>query len=429
MFLDFYHMREQPFGVTPDPRFLYQSPTHREALASLYCAVEAGRGFAALIAPPGTGKTTLLLQLLERIRKCAYTAFLFQTQCNSREFLGYLLADMGIESHDDDVVRMHKEFNEALIRLKHADMRFVLVIDEAQNLGDEVLETVRLLSDFETPSSKLIQIVLSGQPQLADKLAGASLLQFRQRIAVLSRLEPLGAAETIRYIEHRLRVAGHAGRPPFTAEALAAIAARSGGIPRNINNLCFNALSLSCALGRKKVDVEIVLDAARDLDVEALAGQRSAAAQDEELGTVLQAQAATGLGGHRGLRRRRLRAASLAASLILVSLFLFHSVRGVIGTRLTNAFSADPLPSPPPPAPTNVVEVKPGQTLRQISLCYFGRYDGNLVAKIRALNPRITDPNHIETGQRIVLPERGRVSAGTCSEGPADAQTTTTARN
>jgi LysM repeat protein len=307
-------------------------------------------------------------------------------------------------------------------------MRFVLVIDEAQNLGDDVLETVRLLSDFETPSSKLIQIVLSGQPQLADKLAGASLLQFRQRIAVLSRLEPLGAAETIRYIEHRLRVAGYAGRPPFTPEALAAIAARSGGIPRNVNSLCFNALSLSCALGRKKVDLEIVLEAARDLDVEAFAWQRSASEHEQELVPILRAQVAARLARHPGLWRRRLRAASLAALLILVSLFLFHSVRGVVGTRLTSVFSADPLPGPPSAAPTNVVEVKPGQTLRQISLCYFGRYDGNMVEEIRALNPRITDPNHIKTGQQIVLPERGRTSAGTCSEGPADAQTTTAAR-
>ena len=208
MFLDFFQMREQPFGVTSDARFLYLSPPHRDALASLYYAVEAGRGFVALIAQPGIGETTLLFQLLERVRKSAYTAFLFHTQCDSREFLAYLLTDMGIESHGDDMVRTHKELNDALIRIEQVGVRFVLVIDEAQSLDDEVLETVRLLSDFETPSSKLIHIVLSGQPRLVDKLAGASLLQFRQRIAVLGRLEPFGLEDTGRYIEHRLRGAG-----------------------------------------------------------------------------------------------------------------------------------------------------------------------------------------------------------------------------
>ena len=271
MFLDHYHLREQPFGVTPDPRYLYLSRTHREALASLYYGVEAGRGFLALIAEPGMGKTTLLFQLMERVRKSACFGFLFQTQCDSREFLRYLLADMGIDSQGHDLVEMHEQLNAALMRLKRAGMRFVLVIDEAQNLDDSVLETVRLLSDFETPTSKLMQIILSGQPQLALKLARPALAQLRQRIAILSRLEPFSPAETEQYIGYRLGVAGYDGGPLFTSEATAIIAARSGGIPRNINNLCFNALSLGCALGRKKVDGEIVLEAVRDLDVELLA--------------------------------------------------------------------------------------------------------------------------------------------------------------
>jgi general secretion pathway protein A len=161
MFLDYYHLREQPFGVTPDPRYLYLSGAHREALASLYYGIEAGRGFMALIAKPGMGKTTLLFQLLERLRKSSSFAFLFQTQCNSREFLSYLLRDMGLETGAQDVVSMHQQLNEALIRVSRSGRRSVPVIDEAQNLDDSVLETVRLLSDFETPDTKLIQIILS----------------------------------------------------------------------------------------------------------------------------------------------------------------------------------------------------------------------------------------------------------------------------
>jgi len=267
MFLEFYGLREQPFGVTPDPRFLYLTPGHREALASVYYAIEAGRGFVALIAKPGMGKTTLLFHLLEKFRHNARTAFLFQTQCSSRELMRFLLAELGLESHDQDFVRMHEEFNRLLLQEARAKRRFIVVIDEAQNLDATVMETVRLLSDFETPRTKLLQIVLSGQPELADKLASQHLAQLRQRVSVLSRLTPLTIDETRNYIEYRLNIAGHSGPSPFSAEALLAIARFSEGIPRNINNLCFNLLSLGCALRQPVVDLQLVDEVINDLDI------------------------------------------------------------------------------------------------------------------------------------------------------------------
>ncbi len=267
MFLEFYGLREQPFGATPDPRFLYLSPQHREALASLYYGIEAGRGFMALIAKPGMGKTTLLFQLLEKFRTSARTAFLFQTQCNSREFMRLLLAEVGGENRDGDFVRTHEEFNKLLLQEARAKRGFIVVIDEAQNLDASVMETVRLLSDFETPRAKLLQIILSGQPELADKLAGQRLMQFRQRVSVLGRLTPLSVEETRKYIEYRLRVAGHSGPSPFSAEALLAIARLAEGIPRNINNYCFNALSLGCALRQPVIDPAVVEEVSRDLDI------------------------------------------------------------------------------------------------------------------------------------------------------------------
>src|SRR5437899_2822262 len=267
MFLDFYGLREQPFGVTPDPRYLYLSVGHREAMASLIYGVESGRGFMALVAKPGMGKTTLLFQLLERLRSSAQTVFLFQTQCESREFLRYILADLGFDTREQDLVTLHRQFNEVLIREKRAGKRFVLAIDEAQNLNESVLETIRLLSDFETPRDKLMQIIVAGQPQLAQKLALPSLAQLRQRVSMLVRLNPFTPQETVSCVEHRLRVAGYTGGPLFTPEAQAIIAARSGGIPRNIVNLCFNALSLGCALERKIIDTEILQEVLADLDV------------------------------------------------------------------------------------------------------------------------------------------------------------------
>jgi general secretion pathway protein A len=267
MFLEYYGFREQPFGVTPDPRFLYLSPAHREALASLYYGIESGRGFLALIAKPGMGKTTLLFHLLEKFRHNARTAFLFQTQCSSREFMRFLLAELGVESYDQDFVRMHEEFNKMLLQEARAGRRFIVVVDEAQNLDSSVLETVRLLSDFETPRAKLLQIILAGQPELADKLASKHLAQLRQRVSLLNRLTPLSIDETKKYVDHRLKVVGHSGAPLFTPEALVAIARFTEGIPRNINNFCFNVLSLSCAVRQKVVDLALVEEVIGDLDI------------------------------------------------------------------------------------------------------------------------------------------------------------------
>lgn len=267
MFLKFFGLREQPFGVTPNPRFLYLGAEHREALASLYYGIESGRGFLALIAKPGMGKTTLLFQLLEKFRHSARTAFLFQTQCNSREFMRLLLGELGVENHHQDFVRMHEEFNKLLLQEARAQRRFIVVIDEAQNLDASVMETIRLLSDFETPRTKLIQIILSGQPELADKLASHQLSQLRQRVSLLNRLTPLSIDETRKYIEHRLSVAGYSGPLPFTTEALVAIARFTEGIPRNINNFCFNLLSLSCAMQQRVVDMPVVNEVINDLDI------------------------------------------------------------------------------------------------------------------------------------------------------------------
>jgi general secretion pathway protein A len=267
MFLKFFGVREQPFGVTPDPRYLYLSSAHREALASLFYGIEVGRGFLALIAKPGMGKTTLLFHLLEKFRSSARTAFLFQTQCTSREFMRFLLAELGYETGDQDFVRMHEEFNRHLLREARAGNRFIVVVDEAQNLDPSVLETIRLLSDFETPRAKLLQIVLAGQPELADKLASRNLAQLRQRISLVIGLKPLSLEDTRNYIQHRLRVAGYEGPSLFTPQALLDTADFTEGIPRNINNFCFNAMSLACALRQKTIDAAIVREVIADLDI------------------------------------------------------------------------------------------------------------------------------------------------------------------
>lgn len=283
MFLEHFGLREQPFGVTPDPSYLYFSKMHREALASLFYGIETGCGFLSLIAPPGTGKTTLLLHLLERLRKSAKTVFLFQTQCDSREFFRYLLTDLGVDASNDNMAHMHESLNSVLLSNARSGKRFVLVIDEAQNLKRSVLETVRLLSDFETPGSKLLQIVLCGQPQLADKLSHPDLTQLRQRISIVSRLQPFAKPEVTEYISHRLKVAGYTGAGLFDADALREIMVHSDGIPRNINTICFNALTLGYAKGLEQIDGSTVSEVLADLDMDVLrspSATTSMAAQD-----------------------------------------------------------------------------------------------------------------------------------------------------
>ena len=282
MFLEFYGLKEQPFGVTPDPRFICPSQTHSKAFNSLCHGLEAGCGFLALIAKPGMGKTTLVFQLLKQLERTSRTAFLFQTECDSRELFQYILHDLDIDAQGMSLVAMHNKLNEVLFDTMFSGKRFVLVVDEAQNLDDSVLETVRMLSNFETPKTKLMQIVLTGQTQLADKLSSPSLAQLRQRISMLCRLEPLAREEIIRYIEHRLQVAGHVGAPLFTGEALEKIAAHSEGIPRNINNLCFNSLLLGYAAGSKQVESATVAQVLDDLEMNPPESKRAAAQREPQ---------------------------------------------------------------------------------------------------------------------------------------------------
>jgi type II secretory pathway predicted ATPase ExeA len=280
--LDFFGLTQQPFGVTPDPSFLYLSRTHREALASLIYGIENGLGFLALIARPGMGKTTLLFHLLAKFKNSARSAFLFQTQCTSREFMQFLLSDLGLETNgSQDLVRMHEQLNQHLLREVRAGKRFIVLVDEAQNLEPSVLETVRLLSNFETPWAKLLQIVLSGQPELGSKLARHDMVQLQQRVSSLNRLEPFSGVETQQYIEHRLRLSGYRGGSLFTPDAMTAITEFSKGIPRNINNLCFNALSLAFASQQKSIDAAMVREVISDLDISLHAVQSNEVARKE----------------------------------------------------------------------------------------------------------------------------------------------------
>ena len=426
MFLDYYRLREQPFGVTPDPRFLYFSPAHREALASLFYGINAGRGFLALIAEPGMGKTTLLFQLLKRLKGSVRSAFLFQTQCDSHELLRYLLDALGLDSRGQDLVQMHAHLNEFLYAEAVAGRRVAVFIDEAQNLSDTVLETVRLLTDFEAADRKLLQIVLAGQPELAHRLMRPGLAQLRQRISVVAGLERLPAAETFRYVNHRLQVAGYDGPELFTAAALTLIAERSEGIPRNINNICFNAMSLGCAMGCKKIEAQVVQEALHDLSLESLIQKPKAA---PTVGTY-----SSWIKTHIFGRRAYLTAAVAA---LLACLAIYVGTRSgastthsssqaihlsssspevapssesqsahTISDALSGAQSQAPAQTEPHADSANSLTyvVQPNDTLRDLCLSIVGSYDAVVLEKVRKLNPDLKNPNRIEAGQEVRLP-------------------------
>ncbi len=438
MFLNFYQLSEQPFGVTPDPRYLYLSPGHREALASLFYGIETNRGFLSLVAEPGMGKTTLLFQLLQRWRGHVNSAFLFQTQCDSREFIRYLMNDLGLKSDGEDFVRMHSELNEFLFRETLAGRSVVIFIDEAQNLTDTVLETVRLLSDFESADKKLLQIVLAGQPELAQRLSRPGMAQLRQRIAIQVRLDALTAAEVVHYISHRLQIAGYRGTELFTPGALGLIAERSRGIPRLINNLCFNSLSLGCAMQQKQITSEVVRHAALDLSLEPCAPappvphQRTASSVTPGLRQSLHSFYSWITNN---LFRRRVFQVSVL-SLVCGSFVIYFGVRSVAGTfrpsaaiykdtQTTSAITRsesrpaqrviDPTADQQPHELLQsgahesllnffIYVVQPKDTLRDLCVSTLGRYDEVVLSQIQKLNPELRNPDHLDVGQKIRLP-------------------------
>jgi TonB family protein len=430
-FLDYFGLREQPFGVTPDPAYLYLSQTHQTALETLSNAIRNDRGFMAVIAPPGMGKTTLLYHLLDQLRDEARTVLLFQTQCNSHEFFGHLLTEFGIHSAGMDIVEMHERLNKVLFQEMFARKRVVLVIDEAQNLAEPVLETIRLLSNFETPHAKLLQIIFAGQPQLAKSLALPALAQLRQRIAVVARLEPFGVDETAAYIRHRLKVAGYAGGALFSADAVAAIAAQSEGIPRNINNLSFNAMSLGFARESKMLGADIVSGAAAQLSLEPAAPVALAVAAPQPIaprfGYAAKSNAPPAMARVMGPRFKRIDSSWVYASAAMAILALGggwrisrsfgKQVRAAPEKAVSGIYrpvqeavepTLEQAPGATPQAITSLqfllVSVQPNDTIKDISLRYLGRFDEDVLNQISALNPEVKNINQMAPGQLLRLP-------------------------
>jgi general secretion pathway protein A len=266
----FFGLTADPFSVNPDPRFLYLNPQIQEALAALSYGIQNRKGFVLLTGEVGTGKTTLLNKVLQWLRSRGMaTAFIFNPKLTVSEFFEFMMADFGIQVESRDKSHILLRLNDWLIERYRAGERAVLVIDEAQALSSELLEEIRLLTNLETASDKLLQIVLCGQPELDARLKDQSLRQLRQRITLRCHTRPLLREECERYIHQRLRIAGANGYPTFSKEALDLIYQCSGGIPRLINVICEQALINAFADQTRHISVEIIETVTRDFEFEA----------------------------------------------------------------------------------------------------------------------------------------------------------------
>ena len=302
MYERFYELRERPFALSPDPDYLYPSRVHREALDYLRYGLESQAGFVVITGEIGSGKTTLLQTLLRGLDAQTTVGRIVNTMLEPRELLETIMIDFGLDPAGRSKPLMLRDLSQYLVDQRLAGRLVLLVIDEAQNLGLGALEELRMLSNLETEKSKLLQIVLVGQPNLRDKLAAPGLEQLRQRITVSYHLNPLDADETTKYINHRLRLAALGAPLEFPRDVTEIIHGRSRGVPRIINVICDATLVFGYAEERRQIDLTLMDDVLIELEATGvLPTTRSAEGELAQAGVVaagpvrLAAQASPGI--------------------------------------------------------------------------------------------------------------------------------------
>jgi general secretion pathway protein A len=269
MYKSFYGLKENPFNVNPDPRFLFLTKQIEEALTGLMYGIQTRKGFITLTGEVGTGKTTLINRLLDWLHhRRARTAFLFNSRMNSSQLFDFILAEFDIACESKSKSQQLLKLNHWLLERYRDGETVVLIIDEAQNLTYPVLEEIRLLTNLETSTEKLLQIVLSGQPELEEKLKLPQLRQLRQRIMLRCRTTPLSEEQTQAYITERLRIAGASGEPIFSAKTIETIHVYSMGIPRVINLLCEHSLVNGFVEQQRPIQPKIVEEVAHEFQLD-----------------------------------------------------------------------------------------------------------------------------------------------------------------
>ncbi|MDQ6653922.1 MAG: AAA family ATPase [Acidobacteriota bacterium] len=283
MYAEFYGLKELPFALTPDPRFIYFTPSHTEVMANLHYGIESGKGLVVVTGEVGTGKTTILRWMMQRLDRTVLVAYIFNPRLSVTDFYQHVATLLDVQKWETKP--------ELLVSLGHAlesrhsrGLRTVLIIDEAQGLSPNVLEEIRLLSNFESDTAKQLQIVLTGQPELREVLNNPDLRQLKQRVALRCVIKPLpNVEETDRYITSRLLVSGAERTDIFSPEAIDYIYRCTEGIPRNINNLCDNALLAGYATGDLTIGRSIIEEVAESFDMLPRPDRGLQAAEEREL--------------------------------------------------------------------------------------------------------------------------------------------------
>jgi general secretion pathway protein A len=428
MYNSYFGFSVSPFTVTPDPSFFYNNPIYEEAYANLHYGIEAKKGFIVITGEVGTGKTTLLRKLMHSLEGTITTVFIFNTYLNFNELLQAIVYDLGLTPNETDKVRLLQELNHYLImQLKQGHIVSVLV-DEAQNLSDEALEGLRLLSNLETDQEKLIQIVLMGQPELQVRLDQPSLRQLKQRVALQCRLVPLKDNEVAPYINFRLGAAGYQGKGLFYPDAVRQITAHSQGIPRLVNIICDNGLLCAYARSEKIVSANIIDEVARDLrlgpEAEVARAQTTAGAfvSETDAGKANR-KAADKVPPHKARRMAKIGVEAFLGMLVLIAVaslidprtFLATAGRGLEAATqnlkqwMLLATQQEPVPAG---AAAEVklerkeqrVTIPRGASIYKIATDTYGTNNALGMDLIKEFNPEIRNLNKVSAGRFLLLP-------------------------
>jgi type II secretory pathway predicted ATPase ExeA len=400
----FYGFSEDPFDISPDPKFFFPSESHNEALASLLYGINHKKGFILILGEDGIGKTTIIHHLVSQLNEKVTTLFFPQSHLPFHQILKEMLFKLNLPLGLETKGSMIHELYHHLIRCMERDKTVTVIIDEAQNIGMDVIEEVRLLANLETSTSKLLQIVLVGQPALGEKLRSDVIRQIKQRIVISYRINPLTEEESIRYIDHRLKIVGSSSAEVFTDEALSLICRYAKGNPLVLNTICHNALSVGYGRSEKRITPATV---------------KKVRSEKETL-TPERAQ----IPASRFIKYLPYKISYVVTVLVIfaVALFfgrsywqpLFYAQQPNQSVTQPTIFETLHIPVTPQATASHpntevrtkeIIEVKEGDKLYLIAFKYHKVADETFIDHILKINPEITNPNLILVSQKIKIPE------------------------
>jgi general secretion pathway protein A len=444
MYNSYFGFSESPFSVTPDPRFFYTNPIYQEAYATLRYGIEAKKGFVVITGEVGTGKTTLLRKLLRSLENTVHSVFIFNTDLSFTELLQLTLHDLGLVPKDSSKVTMLQQLNDYLIKQLKQGHTVTMLIDEAQNLSDDALEKLRLLSNLETDQEKMLQIVLMGQPELQAKLDQPKLRQLKQRVALQCRLARLKDEEVGPYINFRLRAVGYEDKELFHPDAIQQIAVYSKGIPRLMNIICDNTLLNVYARSQKVVSADMIEEVVHDLriqpEVQVTSGESAPLLISKTGPEAVNGEAANDFPKHKVRRMVRAGVATLFAILVFVAVMsvidpqnFFGIARRGLEVAKHNLNQWALLVAPQESVPQKALLVAPQESVPQkatpevefkrtgqrVVIPHGGNiyriasdvYGANTVLGmdlIKEYNPQIKNLNWVSSGQDLLLPRLTR---------------------